>query len=177
MLAIDLFCVATLAACLSGCAEASLRVTESAQVAAPLEHVFVAVGQGPFDRSYADEVAGALLTALGGHALTSRSRVLTGLELDDAAVNEQMKAFGADSLLMVEPIGGAVNPVNGLVLKVVYRVTLLDIRADRLVWAGEVSHERGFLVAKRGELVSERVVGSLIQQGLIRSGQASKGGS
>ena len=174
---IDLLRAVTVAACLNGCATASLRLTESAQVAATLEHVFVVVGQGPFDRSYADELAGALLTALSGHTLTCRSRVLTGLELDDTPVNEQMRAFGADSLLMLQPIGGRLNPINGLVFEVVYKATLLDVRSDRVVWAAEVSHQRGTFVANRGQLVAERVVDSLIQQGLVRSGQRYKGGS
>ena len=174
---IDLFRLVTVAACLSGCATASSRLVGSAKVAAPVDHVFVVVGQGPFDRSYADEVADALVTALSGHTLTCRSRVLTGLELDDAPVNEQMRAFGADSLLMLEPIGGTVNTGNGRVGKVVYKATLFDVHADRIAWVAEVSHERGFFVANRGPLVAERVVGSLIEEGIVRSGQPYSGGS
>ncbi|HVV52596.1 MAG TPA: hypothetical protein VHO06_23210 [Polyangia bacterium] len=174
---IDVFGAITVAACLNGCATVSLHLTASAKVEAPLDRVFVVVGQGPFDRSYADEVAGALQTALGGHARACRGRVLTGLELDDAPVNEQMRAFGADSLLMLEPIGGQLNPLNGVVVKVVYRATLLDVRSDRVVWAAEVSHKRGVFVAKRGQLVSEQVVGSLVRQGIVRPEQPYKGGS
>jgi hypothetical protein len=146
-------------------------------VAAPVDRVFVVVGQGPFERSYADEVAGALLTALSGHTLTCRSRVLTGLELDDAPVDEQMRAFGADSLLMLEPVGGRVNASNGTVLDIIYRASLLDVHSDRVVWAAQVRHERGYFVANRGPLVAEQVVGSLIQQGIVRSGQPYRGGS
>ena len=173
----DLFRVVTIAACLSGCASASLRLVRSAKGAAPLEHVFVVVGQGPFDRSYADEVAGALLRALGGHTLTCRSRVLTGLELDDAPLNEQMRAFGADSLLILEPVGGRVNPINGVVIDVVYRASVLDVRSDRVVWAAQVSHERGEFFSNRGPLVAEQVVGSLIRQGIVRSSEPDRGGS
>jgi hypothetical protein len=174
---VDLLRAVTAAACLSGCATASLRLGESGQVATPLDHVFVVVGQGPFDRSYADEIAGALVTALSEHTLTCRSRVLTGLELDDAPINEQMRSFGADGLLMLDPIGGTVNPANGIVGKVVYKATFLDVHSDHVVWVAEVGHERGFFVANRGPLVAGRVVGSLIQQGIVRSGQPYRGGS
>lgn len=173
----DLLRAITVLTCLSGCATASLGLVGSERVTAPLDHVFVVVGQGPFDRSYADEVAGALLTALSGHTLTCRSRILTGLELDDAPVTEQMKSFGADGLLMLEPIGGTVKEGNGIVGKIVYRATLLDVHSDRVVWAAKVSHERGFFIANRGPLVAERVVGSLIQEGIIRSSEPYKGGS
>lgn len=175
---IHLLRAVTVALCLSGCAESSFRLTQPAQIAAPLDRIFVLVGQGPFAQSYADQLAGALTTALCGHSTAARSRVLTGLELDDDPVSQQLRAFGAGGLLVVQPIGGELDDLYGTAPKIVYSATLLDIGADRVVWAGEVSHEgTAFSVGKRARLAADRIIGSLVEEKILRAGQPCQGGS
>jgi len=100
---------AGLAVCLPGCAEVSLRVVRSNRAPTPIDHLFVTVAQGPFDQSYAEEMSDALVTALCGHVDVRRGPVLTGLELDDRVMSERLRAAGADGLLLLNPIGGAVG--------------------------------------------------------------------
>jgi len=154
----------------TGCASASLEVTQHASGGATIDRLYVVLEKGPLGAQVAGLMAAAVEKACTGHVAAHKSSVLTGMELDPQEIQRAITAFGADAVLILKPIGGTLGPQGGS-MRIVYAVALLETKSDQIIWRARAVND-GQAAEHRNRLTAEGIVAALVEEGLLRGGTA-----
>jgi hypothetical protein len=154
----------------TGCASASLEVSQRARDGVTVDRLYVLLEKGPVDAQVAEAMATAMETACTGHVAAHKSSVLTGMELDPHEVQRAITAFGANGVLILKPIGGELGPQGGT-LEIVYAVALLETKSNQIIWRAR-AFNRGFAAEHRNRLTAEAIVAELVKEGVLHGGSA-----
>ena len=150
-----------------GCAEASLYNVKHAEVGRPLRRLAVFVATGLLGHEYAAEMVRALLEKLTPFCDGCRGDVLTGLELDPEAPFKTARAFQADGVLLLEPIGGVIVEAEEAA-DVTYRVVVVETDSRRPTWTGRAEHKGSTArVRRRTQLAAEKIVAAMAADGVL----------
>ena len=165
----SMFLAFTLSA-LPSCAfsEASVKHIERGEISKPLDRVYLLVFQGEVDRYYAEKLRLVLAEAFRPHTGAVTTFLVTGLELDDSAVEADIYRFHPDGILLLKPVGGHRNAMGGLD-RVHYAVTLVESNKRRTLWRAKATNEGSPIrMGTRMELMATEIVKNLVWDGVLR---------
>jgi hypothetical protein len=129
--------------------------------------VYVTVEQGSVDRSYAVELDAALRRELARRGVQTKARIRSGLDLDDAAVEQEITAWAPDAVLVVDFAGG--QGAGFELDSAVYDTSLLDGASKQRVWRGQARSRRGSFGTTAGMMqeTASEVAKRLTQDGFL----------
>ena len=141
-------------------ASASISSVRDSSAMTRFGRVYVAVDQGNADPEFARALNEALGNELEERGVTVRKRIVTGLDLDDRAVDEDVKAWRPDGLLVVNFAGG--SGAYGGLENAAYNVSLVEVGSGRRVWRAQVNSHKGLgtndgMMKETASRVSERL--------------------
>jgi hypothetical protein len=127
----------------AGCgASAAISSVRDSSAAARFGRLYVAVDQGNVDPEFAQALNQALDAELQHRGVAVKTRILSGLDLDESAVDSDVKAWRPDGLLVVNFAGG--SGTYGNIENATYNVSLVEVASGRRIWRAQVSSHRAF---------------------------------
>jgi hypothetical protein len=127
----------------AGCgASASISSVRDSSAGARFGRLYVAVDQGNVDPEFAQALNHALDAQLQLRGVTVKTRILSGLDLDENALDADVKAWRPDGLLVVNFAGG--SGTYGSIENATYNVSLVEVASGRRIWRAQVSSHRAF---------------------------------
>jgi hypothetical protein len=157
-----------LASFATGCVpSASVASVHAAHASRRYMKMYVTVEQGSVDRSYALELDAALRRALARHGVQTKTRIRSGLDLDDAAVEQEIKAWAPDAVLVVDFAGG--QGAGFELESSVYDTSLIDAASTQRVWRAQARSQRGSLGTTAGMMqeTASELTKRLTQDGFL----------
>jgi hypothetical protein len=139
-------CISLLVFCalMYGCA-APTRITTNRDAnyqAEPKRLVVLANVSAGFGREFANVFNTKMISIAKTCGAEMEISEPSGLELDKNVHFDRMKAFNADSLLVMRRAGGTVMQ-SGALIQAIYDVELVSVTDNRTVWRASVSFNRG----------------------------------
>jgi hypothetical protein len=131
-----------------------------------LTRTYLIFPEETIDESYATNLSAALSKELAARGVKAGASVLTGLELDDTAIQAEIQKFNPDSLLVIDLLGGTMY-YNQLVY-MTYSATL--VVGDRRVWKAKIESDPGAISNQKMHMreIAQQLVLQLVKDGYVR---------
>jgi hypothetical protein len=131
-----------------------------------LERAYVIFPEETIDQSYAMNMSAALNKALAERGVKTGARVLTGFELDDAAIVAEIEKFKPDGLLVIDLLGG--TTYYNQIVYMTYSATL--VIGDRRVWKARIESDPGAISNQKMHMreIAQQLVLKLVKDGYVR---------
>lgn len=132
-----------------------------------LTRAFAIFSDQIIEESYAKNLSQSLTNELSARGVHAGARVLTGLELNDAAVRAEIDKFNPDGVLVIDLVGGTTTQFNQIVYMAYSATLIID---ERRVWKARIEADPGAISTQKMQMreVAHQLVLQLVKDGYVR---------
>lgn len=160
--------IAVLTLLITGCTSVQLVANKDAGAVKKLQRLFVVVNHGEANKQkLSTDLIAQFRSSLTNSLVQAEYAVVSALDLDDRVLDEKIKAFNPDAVLVIRVANYVVDQYGGYPT-IRYDVSIFDHATKKRVWRSAVNNSGGTaLMERRMREMADKIIGQLRDDGFL----------